>query len=303
MTWHVLGAGSLGMLWAARLARAGLPVTLILRNQSSLDSYQHAGGIQLHESGQPQLIAVDAQTSDNLQPIKRLILACKAYDAEAAIASVASRLVAQAEVLLLQNGLGSQSAVARLIPQTRCILLSSTEGAFRDGSFCVNFAGPGRNWLGDPGNPNPPCWLNELQLAGIPLQWTESISARQWRKLAVNCAINPLCVLYNCRNGKLLEHQAEIAGLGNELSQLLEVAAGSGSAEGLNEEVQQVILATANNQCSMLQDVQRQQRTEIRYLLGFACAEAQRQGLQLARLTDLHQRLRKHLQALGLPCD
>ncbi|NWE50474.1 2-dehydropantoate 2-reductase N-terminal domain-containing protein, partial [Pseudomonas gingeri] len=30
--WHVLGAGSLGSLWATRLARAGLPVTLILRD-------------------------------------------------------------------------------------------------------------------------------------------------------------------------------------------------------------------------------------------------------------------------------
>lgn len=30
-TWHILGAGSLGTLWATRLARAGLPVRLILR--------------------------------------------------------------------------------------------------------------------------------------------------------------------------------------------------------------------------------------------------------------------------------
>ncbi|WP_256218091.1 2-dehydropantoate 2-reductase N-terminal domain-containing protein, partial [Pseudomonas sp. EGD-AK9] len=36
MTWHVLGAGSLGSLWAARLARAGLPVRLILRNRERL---------------------------------------------------------------------------------------------------------------------------------------------------------------------------------------------------------------------------------------------------------------------------
>ena len=30
MTWHILGAGSLGSLWATRLARVGLPVTLLL---------------------------------------------------------------------------------------------------------------------------------------------------------------------------------------------------------------------------------------------------------------------------------
>ncbi len=28
--WHVLGAGSLGTLWATRLTRAGIPVRLIL---------------------------------------------------------------------------------------------------------------------------------------------------------------------------------------------------------------------------------------------------------------------------------
>ncbi|RMR32543.1 hypothetical protein ALP91_04752, partial [Pseudomonas savastanoi pv. glycinea] len=39
VTWHVLGAGSLGTLWAARLARAGLPVRLILRNAERLAAY------------------------------------------------------------------------------------------------------------------------------------------------------------------------------------------------------------------------------------------------------------------------
>ena len=40
MTWHILGAGSLGSLWAARLGRAGLPVRLILRDRQRLRRYQ-----------------------------------------------------------------------------------------------------------------------------------------------------------------------------------------------------------------------------------------------------------------------
>ncbi|WP_328588962.1 2-dehydropantoate 2-reductase N-terminal domain-containing protein, partial [Pseudomonas savastanoi] len=44
VTWHVLGAGSLGTLWAARLARAGLPVRLILRNAERLAAYNTSGG-------------------------------------------------------------------------------------------------------------------------------------------------------------------------------------------------------------------------------------------------------------------
>lgn len=303
MTWHVLGAGSLGMLWAARLADAGLPTTLILRNQSNIDSYALAGGIRINENGRQRLVRLPAQTTASTEPIKRLILACKAYDAVDAITTIAHRLTHDACVLLLQNGLGSQAAVAAQIPQARCILLSSTEGAFRDASFSVTFAGQGNNWLGDPDNPSPPDWLNELQQAGVPHQWTTEIAVRQWRKLAINCAINPLCVLYNCRNGGLLEHPAEVAELCHELSSLLEQCVGADAAQDLLDEVVQIIRATAGNHCSMLQDVQRKQRTEISYLLGYASAEAQRQGLHLPRLSDLHQRLGNHLQALGLPCD
>ncbi|PBP58450.1 hypothetical protein CCL19_24430, partial [Pseudomonas syringae] len=43
VTWHVLGAGSLGSLWATRLARANLQVRLILRNADRLAAYQAKG--------------------------------------------------------------------------------------------------------------------------------------------------------------------------------------------------------------------------------------------------------------------
>ena len=301
MSWHVLGAGSLGLLWAGRLASSGLCTTLILRDPASLSAYQQAGTIRFSQPQRQRSIALPAQTVADTQPIQRLILACKAYDAESAIASIAHRLPDGAEVLLLQNGLGSQAAVAARVPQARCILLSSTEGAFRDGSFSVNFAGQGHNWLGDPHNPAAPEWLDELQQAGIPHEWSASISERLWRKLAVNCAINPLCVLHNCRNGGLLEHLDALSCLCDELATLLEQCAGKSAATGLFNEVEQIIRATTSNHCSMLQDVQRGQRTEISYLLGHACAQARQRGLQVPLLEDLQQRLRTHLQALGLP--
>ena len=303
MSWHILGAGSLGMLWAARLAASGLPTTLILRNQNSLHSYLQTGAVGITHQQQSTRIALPAQTAAADEPIQRLILACKAYDAETAIASIAHRLMDGADVLLLQNGLGSQAAVAAQIPHARCILLSSTEGAFRDGNFSVNFAGQGHNWLGDPHDPAPPDWLNELQQAGIPYLWTPSIADRLWRKLAVNCAINPLCVLHDCRNGGLLKHHGEVRSLCLELSTLLEHCAGVTASTGLLDEVEQIIRATANNHCSMLQDVQRGQRTEIRYLLGHACAQARQSDLPVPQLDALQQRLRQHLQTRGLPDD
>lgn len=301
MTWHILGAGSLGTLWAMRLARAGLPVTLLLRNATQLDNYRATGGLTLVEDGLAQRQPLAARTLEDSGPIRRLLLACKAYDALPAAEAVAERLAPGAELILLQNGLGSQEQVAERLSHARCILASSTEGAYRDGPFRAVFAGRGHTWLGDPDHPAAPDWLAELTAAGIPHEWSPRIRMRLWRKLALNCAINPLTVLYDCRNGALEAHRDEVAALCAELERLLVATGEPDAADGLFDEVQRVIHATAANSSSMRQDVAAGRRTEIRYLLGHACAEAARLGLALPRLSALLRRLQAHLRARGLP--
>ncbi|WP_248739193.1 putative 2-dehydropantoate 2-reductase [Pseudomonas sp. MWU12-2029] len=301
--WHILGAGSLGTLWATRLARAGLPVRLILRDIDRLHDYATAGGLTLVEQGVASSYAIPGETPDSPGPIRRLLVACKAYDAESAVAGVAHRLAPDAELILLQNGLGSQEAVAAQVPQARCISASSTEGAFRDGDWRVVFAGHGYTWLGDAGLPVAPFWLDDLEAAKIPHEWSADILTRLWRKLALNCAINPLTVLHDCRNGGLQDHHCEVATLCAELTELLERCGQPAAADNLQQEVERVISATAANFSSMYQDVASKRRTEISYLLGHACKVAQRHQLNLPHLQQLQQRLTAHLHSLGLPVD
>ena len=233
--------------------------------------------------------------------IRRLLLACKAYDAEEAVAELAPRLAPGAELILLQNGLGSQDAVARRLPRARWLFASSTEGAFREDDFRVVFAGRGHTWLGLPGEQRPPEWLDDLQTAAIPHEWSTDIVARLWRKLALNCAINPLTVLHDCRNGGLRDWPQEVAALCAELTLLLRAAGQDAAALDLHAEVLRVIDGTAANYSSMHQDVARGRRTEIAYLLGHACQEAARLDLDVPQLQALLQRLRAHLAARGLP--
>lgn len=301
--WHILGAGSLGSLWATRLARAGLPVRLILRDATRLAAYASKGGLTLDEQGQRLTLDIAAQTVDDDEPIQRLLVACKAYDAEHAVASIAPRLRPGAELLLLQNGLGSQDAVAARVPDARCVFVSSTEGAFRDEDFSVVFAGNGFNWLGDTQNAAAPAWLDELSLAGIPHQWASDILDRLWRKLALNCAINPLTVLHDCRNGDLLQHRDEVDTLCDELVQVLQTCGQPEAAVGLHAEVNRVIQATAANYSSMYQDVANGRRTEISYLLGHVCASARAHGCHAPYLNRIREQLIAHLQARGLPSD
>lgn len=302
-TWHILGAGSLGTLWATRLSRAGLPVRLIVRDAARLTSYEKASGLTLVEHGIENTYPVIGETPDSPEPIHRLLVACKAYDAQSAIAQLQHRLAPDAELILLQNGLGSQDAVAAQLPQARCIFASSTEGAFRDGDWRVVFAGHGYTWLGDARHPTPPLWLDDLHAAGIPHEWSTDILTRLWRKLALNCAINPLTVLYQCRNGGLQAHQCEVATLCAELSELLECCGQPAAAQDLHSEVQRVIQATAANYSSMYQDVASSRRTEISYLLGYACQAAERHQLVLPHLQQLRARLVDYLHTRGLASD
>ncbi|RRV06008.1 putative 2-dehydropantoate 2-reductase [Pseudomonas sp. v388] len=302
--WHVVGAGSLGGLWATRLARAGHRVRLILRNDERVQAYQAAGGrLTLVEEDRVRSFAIEAQTAASPEPIVRLLVACKAYDAEQAVALLAPRLAPRAEVILLQNGLGSQDAVAACVPHARCIFASSTEGAFREADWRVVFAGHGHTWLGDPDNPAPPGFLTALADSGISHEWTPDILTRLWRKLALNCAINPLTVLYQCRNGGLLEHRGEVATLCAELAELLACCGYPAAAHQLHEEVLRVIQATASNFSSMYQDVAHRRRTEISYLLGHACDAARRHHCPVPHLQPLQDRLTAHLAAKGLRTD
>ena len=302
-TWHILGAGSLGGLWAARLARAGLPVRLILRDQARLAHYRAAGGLTLVEDGQASLHPIPAEIPASEAPIRRLLLACKAYDAEAAVAGLAPRLLPGAEIILLQNGLGSQDAVAARLPRAHCVFASSTEGAFRESDWRVLFAGRGHTWLGVPGERRAPDWLEDLQAAGIPHDWSGDILQKLWRKLALNCAINPLTVLHDCRNGGLRDYPQQVAALCDELARLLQTCGQAGAATDLHRDVLRVIDGTAANFSSMHQDVARGRRTEIGFLLGHALREAQRRQLDLPHLQQLLQQLRAHLAARGLPVD
>ncbi len=305
MSWHVLGAGSLGCLWAARLQQAGQTVSLIMR-PPRLARFQAADGRLLFTNLQEHTrsVPVHAETASSQQPIQRLILACKAYSATEAIAGIRHRLLPGTEVILLQNGIGSQQQVSRTLPDCRVLVASTTEGAWlKDDFHCVH-AGAGQTLFGSLNHKaSPPDWLHRLKDYAIPCQWQPDIHGVLWRKLATNCLINPLTVIYNCRNGALVQYLPRIRQLADELEQLLQAAGQHKAAEDLYGHVRQVIDSTAANTSSMLQDVQQQRRTEISYITGFALHQARALEAPHQQLLALHQELQQCLVRLHLPAD
>lgn len=301
---YILGAGSLGLLWAARCARAGIDCRLILRNPQALADWRLQGSrVLLEEQGRISAIVVPGElATTSQQPIHSLVVATKAWATAEALEGLATRLWEHSQVLLLQNGLGSQQAASQRFPAQRVLYASVTEGAWKRTANHVVWAGAGQTLIGDPNQQPAPDWLKQLTRAGIDWQWQTDILSVLWLKLAINCAINPVSALHDCTNGQVPENAGGLFGpLLTELHALLVSQGIALSRIELEHRILGVIHATAANSSSMRQDLHAGRRTEIDFILGHSYRTARQVGLATPALDSLYHQLQTRLAELGLP--
>lgn len=305
MRFTILGAGSLGLLWAGRLASAGHEVCLLLRTPQALQHWQANGNALVFEQdGQRRELAIPAQLHSTADPMDCLIVATKAHAVPGALGSVHHLLPPGSSVLMLQNGLGSQQYARDLCAQSQVLYASVTDGAWMPAPGHVIWAGQGTTRIGDASGGACPAWLQALPGTVIDWAWEPDIGRVLWQKLAINCAINPFTVLFDCPNGQVPECAgAQLEALLGELQALLLGEGYQKQAAELPCVVADVIRRTALNSSSMRQDVHAGRRTEIDYILGYACRAAARQGLEAPALQALHDAMKTHLAMLGLPTD
>lgn len=299
----VLGAGSLGLLYAARLARRGGSVNLLVKPEQAAPL---GLGIRFKDKqGKPsprQFVSVLSQPTPELR-IERLIIATKAGQAANALKSWQAYLSPDAEILMLQNGLGSQSQIAELLtPQQTLLAASVTEGAYLEEPATVVHAGRGVTQLGRWSGPNKQAadaWVTRLTVAGLEADKVEPIRPVLWHKLALNAVINPLTAAYRVENGALAgrDFQPLVERLVNELLAVFKRLGIPEPEGGLAYRVEQIILATAVNRSSMLQDILVGRTTEIDYITGTLLKAAKPFGLKL----NAHQKLYEQIKAAESP--
>ncbi|MBV1787275.1 2-dehydropantoate 2-reductase [Marinobacterium sp. D7] len=292
MRWHILGAGAIGCLFAERLTRAGIAVTLLLRDEAQLDRLNQRGcQVRVQRDNAWHTAQVDAEPISASGDIQHLLVTTKAYDSIDAINAISPRLTPDAQILLLQNGYGhQQKSAAALFPRPVWAGIT-TSGARRTAAFEVIQSGEGQTLVGrlnppaDAGARYPDGW----DRLDHPVQISRDINHALWQKLAINAAINPLTALHGCRNGELLgaEYSDELTALCSEIERVAAACAQPLFDTPLLEQVRQVATNTAHNRSSMLEDLRSGRRTEIEQITGFLCAAAREVGVE----TPLNTRL------------
>ncbi|MEH6571460.1 MAG: 2-dehydropantoate 2-reductase N-terminal domain-containing protein, partial [Halioglobus sp.] len=162
--WHILGAGSIGSLFAAALSDAGCSTTLIIRNNvEESDNTEPPGTFYLHQNGQQRKFVLPVSPAREDNYISHLLLTTKAYDAGAALAGIAHRLDERSNILILANGMGVLEELKAEISYPRYYCGTTTEGAYRQSSKEYIHAGSGVTKIGGGTSATPPAWFNQWQ--------------------------------------------------------------------------------------------------------------------------------------------
>jgi len=276
---HILGAGAMGCLWAAALSRSH---TLGFVSQRASDTRMITFTLEKRflpaSQNSTNYEFVQHLPSTTTETIERLLICTKSYAALPALESLRSQINQTTQLVLFQNGLGSQYQILAQFPDNPIFAAVTTEGVNRVSPSKVVHAGMGQTLLGAL---NPPaqeeatrrqCYQS-LARSELQVQMSDDIGFALWKKLAINCAVNPFTAIHNCANGELLElplFAATWPKLRRELCRLLESADYPIPEMELDAMVFEVINNTRHNISSMLQDIRRHKKTEIDDINGFA---------------------------------
>lgn len=295
--WSLLGAGSMGCLWASQLVQAGFEVDFILRTPTRAKQLTEAGHhvsvLSQWQGAQNWMnYPVGHSLTTDLSPIDYLLVCTKAYDSVKAVKSILPRITDETLVFVLQNGMGFQQRIEALLPRNAVFCLSSTDGAYLKEPFQVVHAGIGQTVVGSL-SLDDECaqqLLDPILQTGLTMEHVPNIHQRLWQKVAINAVINPLTALYLCRNGEVLEQDGAPHMMTLLCEETAEVMTASGiptQAKTLTRLCTQVMEQTAENFSSMNRDIQRGKKTEIDAINGYIIEMGQRLSIP----TSTHQHL------------
>ncbi len=278
--WYIAGPGAIGLLLYQQLQAISEHSTTqpIMIHRSLTQGFSFFEFINI--ASQSQKINVqwfDHHTCSEIQPcskhsqhhgIKQLIVTTKSYQVLDCIRQLTPYLAEGCQIVLLHNGLGIQQQAIDTWPEYRFFLGSTTEGAWKESATKVIHAGKGETQIGHIEDTQPNWWQSSL-LEKSGIHWQPDILKQLHLKVAINAAINPLTILFECNNGRLLnkEYKTLVSDLCNESQRVL--AAHGQSIDQLLEKVLRVAELTGRNFSSSYQDWTNNRQTELSSMNGY----------------------------------
>jgi len=280
----IVGAGAMGCLFAAKLGRSGVDVTLVDIDPARM-ALIDAEGLRLHDDSGEQVVRVRAMAADTVRgAVDLVILFTKGIHTRSAAASVRHLAAEKPAVLTLQNGAGNAELIAQAFPEECIVVGTAHVPADIHLPNTVHSSGFGHLAVGNfrPGEAgHAPAVAEALRKAGFQTELSEDVDAVVWEKLAFNAALNALAMVTRSSNGEMDNPFAR-----RIARQLVVEAVRVAEARGTKLDEAQIISTVERalaehpgHKASMLQDREAGRATEIDFINGAVIREGERLGI------------------------
>jgi len=276
----VVGAGVIGSLFAAHLARVG-EVSLLCRRTEHAEALRRDG---LRVSGRHDFrVAVDAAVSPgDLAEPWLVIVATKAAGLEPAARALAGHWP-NAAVMTVLNGLGAERVV-RGHGEWPLISAVTFMSGTKHSDTHVEYILDTETWLG-PWEGTPVALVQRAHDAivagGLKAEALPDLRPAQWSKLIFNATVNGIAALTGLRH----DHHFAEGALGELVHGLVDEGKSVARAAGVplhDDPWEMNLLATKRGHAhypSMLEDVDRGRPTEVELINGSLVREAREHGV------------------------
>ncbi len=285
----VLGAGGIGGYFGGRLAAAGADVTFLVRPRRAGQLAQN-GLIIKSPAGDMQL-PVTTVLAEALKPLYDLtIVACKAYDLDAAIASLTAAVGPHTAILPVLNGLrhidmlSESFGAARVLGGLAQIAVTLTpEGEIHHlGNFDVLAFGE------RSGGHSPRCkvFAQICAEAKFTSRLSENINLELWEKFVFLATLAGMTCLMRASVGAIMRAEDGETLMRDMLGECRKVAAASGHPPRADVMARYLGLLTERGSgftASMLRDIERGAPIEGEHIVG----DMLRRGKALGLVTPL----------------
>jgi 2-dehydropantoate 2-reductase len=291
----VAGAGSIGSLLAAHLARVS-DVTVLTRRE------EHAAALREHGlrvSGRGDFTAQPAATADPRAlpaDAELAILACKGTDLEPLAARLQGALPG-ATVMTIQNGLGAEDVVAAHGEWPLLSAVTFMSGT-RHGDAHVEYVLDTATWIGPyRGTTEDDAHrvAGLIEAGGLKAEAFPDLRPAQWSKLIFNATVNGVAALTGLPHDSHFAQVERLSDLGHLVRGLVDEGKAVAAAAGVelhDDPWEMNVLATRRGHRhfpSMLEDVEARRPTELELINGALVREAERHGVPVPLQTALYR--------------
>lgn len=296
----IVGTGAMALLFAGRLAAAGVKVSMLGTWKEGINAIRKYG-VRIINAAEENSYPVDvtADIREIKKPLFALVLV-KSWQTKRAAGQLKEVMHPDSVALTLQNGLGNLAVLNDLLGEKRTAQGVTTYGATLLEPGLVRQGGEGVITLGIHPRLSPlkVC----LREAGFSIHETTDLSSLVWSKLIINAAINPLTALLGVMNGELLESRAAKKIMSSAAEEVASVASTKGIKLIFKDPTlaaEEVASATSGNISSMLQDIKRESPTEIDAICGEIVREGKRLNIPTPVNNLLFQLVRSQVELYG----